>query len=190
MTCTVNGFDLGESDNVNVPAGITLLNDGGNITINDDGIINFGTIDNFGTIEINSHGALSNEDGGLLDNFGTINIHCSGVLTGTVNVLAEMVVDACAPVAIPQSISTDEDNAVAFTLNGTNPDADPDFAAISLQFSIISGPSHGNLTGSNATLTYTPDGNFSDTDSFTFVASDGTNNSTEATITIAVIGGK
>ncbi|HEX7033055.1 MAG TPA: tandem-95 repeat protein, partial [Nitrososphaera sp.] len=52
--------------------------------------------------------------------------------------------------------------------------------------SIISGPSHGNLTGSNATLTYTPDGNFSDTDSFTFVASDGTNNSTEATVSITI----
>ncbi|WP_228369347.1 Ig-like domain-containing protein [Candidatus Nitrososphaera gargensis] len=94
--------------------------------------------------------------------------------------------DACAPVATTASISINEDNAVAFTLNGINPDAQPSFAAVSLQFSVVSGPFSGTLSGTTPNLTCTPNAGFSSTDSFTFGVNDGASNSTAATASITV----
>ena len=50
------------------------------------------------------------------------------------------------------------------------------------------GPSHGSLTlNSTGHYTYKPDSTYHGADSFTFIASDGTNTSNTATVSITVI---
>ena len=85
-----------------------------------------------------------------------------------------------APVATAMAIETVEDQSVPVTLAGTDPDADQ------LSFQVASSPAHGSLTGIAPNLTYTPVANYSGTDSFTFVASDGVSNSAVATISLQV----
>jgi hypothetical protein len=84
------------------------------------------------------------------------------------------------PVADPQTLATDEDQAVDITLTGSDPDGD------SLIFTVLNGPAHGTLTITGANLTYTPAANYSGTDSFTFKANDGTVDSAPATVSISV----
>ena len=85
------------------------------------------------------------------------------------------------------SDTTDEDVAVTLTLTGGDIDGDP------LTFSVVSGPGDGTLgaitsTGpTTAQVTYTPDGNFNGSDSFTVKSNDGTvDSSANATISITV----
>ena len=58
------------------------------------------------------------------------------------------------PVANDDSVTTDEDTAVAIELTGTDPEGDP------LSFSITSGPTNGSLSGTPPSVTYTPDADF------------------------------
>ena len=50
----------------------------------------------------------------------------------------------------------------------------------------MSAPQHGTLSGTGANLTYTPEADYNGPDSFTFKASDGTADSDQATVSIAV----
>ncbi len=79
-----------------------------------------------------------------------------------------------------QSTSTNEDVAVPVTLDAASPGG-------TLTYSILSGPSNGNLTGSGANRTYTPAPDFNGTDTFTWRVNDGTNNSNTSTVTITVL---
>src|SRR5204863_153678 len=52
----------------------------------------------------------------------------------------------------------------------------------------VNGPAHGTLTfNSDGTFTYTPTNNYHGADSFTFTASDGTNTSAPATVSLTVV---
>jgi hypothetical protein len=51
---------------------------------------------------------------------------------------------------------------------------------------VVTTPAHGTLSGNATNLTYTPNNGYTGTDSFTFVASDGTVDSAPATISITV----
>lgn len=91
------------------------------------------------------------------------------------------------PVAAGDSYTTDEDvplvvNAAAGVLaNDTDADADP------LTSSLVSGPTNGTLTlNADGSFTYTPDGDFNGSDSFTYTASDGEDASPAATVDITV----
>ena len=86
------------------------------------------------------------------------------------------------PVSLPIAASLPEDSTLDLTLQGTDPDGN------SLQFSVISGPTKGVLSGTAPNLTYTPAANYNGPDSFTFLVSDGTLNSTPATVAIVVTG--
>ena len=85
-----------------------------------------------------------------------------------------------APVADAQSATTAEDTPKAIALSASDVDGDP------LTYGILSGPSHGALTGTGAARTYTPDANYSGPDSFVFTVNDGTLDSNTATVSIAV----
>jgi hypothetical protein len=103
----------------------------------------------------------------------------SAAATVTINVGA--VNDA--PVANPQSVSTNEDTAKAITLSGT----DIDTPQGSLSFIIVTGPAHGTINpGASPNRTYTPTGNYNGPDSFTFKINDGSADSNTATVTITV----
>ncbi|HVS36074.1 MAG TPA: Ig-like domain-containing protein, partial [Gemmataceae bacterium] len=64
-------------------------------------------------------------------------------------------------------------------------DYDPDGQAITA--ALVSGPSHGSLTlNADGTFSYKPNEDYVGTDSFTYVANDGTLNSNVATVTLTV----
>jgi len=88
--------------------------------------------------------------------------------------------DDSAPVASSESSSTDEDTPLPLTLAASDADGDP------LTYSLVTAPEHGTLAGASASRTYTPAADFNGTDSFTFEASDGVNESNVATVTITV----
>ncbi len=88
--------------------------------------------------------------------------------------------DNSAPTANPQSVSTAEDTGLGITLTGSDPDGDP------MSFAIATGPTHGVLTGTPPSVTYTPGPNYFGPDSFTFTASDATLTSSPATVSITV----
>ncbi|NQT46412.1 MAG: tandem-95 repeat protein, partial [Candidatus Omnitrophica bacterium] len=82
-----------------------------------------------------------------------------------------------------QQVTTDEDTAVTITLDARDVEQQP------LTYIIMTQPSHGTLqqVGQTAELTYTPAVDYNGTDSFTFKANDGVDNSEEAgTVTITV----
>jgi len=85
-----------------------------------------------------------------------------------------------APVALSQTVSVNEDNSLAITLTGTDPENN------TLTYSIVTQPSHGTLSGSNANRVYTPSLNYFGADSFTFKVNDGLLDSQEATISITL----
>lgn len=71
------------------------------------------------------------------------------------------------PIALAQTVTTDEDRSVPITLRGTDADGDPITFALVPQLST----GHGTLSGSPPTITYAPDRNFHGSDSFFFTAS-------------------
>ena len=72
-----------------------------------------------------------------------------------------------APAASAQAVSTEQDTPLPITLSGTDVDGD------TLTFSVVTPPAHGNLSGTGASLTYTPAAGYHGPDAFTFEASDG-----------------
>ncbi len=86
-----------------------------------------------------------------------------------------------APIAHTLAISTSEDTAQTGTLSGSDMDS------ANLTYTKASDPTNGTVAvNANGTFTYTPALNFNGTDSFTFKASDGSLESTAATVTITV----
>ncbi|MCY2987311.1 MAG: Ig-like domain-containing protein, partial [Planctomycetota bacterium] len=97
------------------------------------------------------------------------------------------------PVANPQSVTTTEDTAVSTKLTGD--DGDPEVVQ-ALTFVVTTQPAHGTITSLNAStgdVTYTPDPDYSGSDSFGFSVVDDNKAgrppglmSTEATVTIRI----
>ena len=86
-----------------------------------------------------------------------------------------------APFALAQSVTAAQAMAKDITLAATDPDGDD------LTYTIVTLPSHGTLSGSEPNVTYTSDGGYSGSDSFTFKANDETEDSNTATVSITVI---
>ena len=101
----------------------------------------------------------------------------SNVATATINITP--VNDP--PVANAQSLSTNEDNALAITLTGS------DVETPSPVFSLVTTPGHGALSGSLPNLTYTPAANYNGPDSFVFRVTDANGAADTATIDITVV---
>jgi len=102
----------------------------------------------------------------------------------TVTITVNSVNDA--PVAVDDNYTTDEDTTLVIAapgILGNDSDADGD----ALIASPVSGLSNGSaVVGADGSISYTPDANFHGTDSFTYVANDGTADSNIATVTITV----
>jgi hypothetical protein len=82
-----------------------------------------------------------------------------------------------------QSIETDEGKSIPITLTATDADNDDNGT---LTFFLLSLPSNGTLTGTAPDLVYTPQQNYSGTDSFTYKVNDGEADSNVGTVTINV----
>ncbi|HPF99264.1 MAG TPA: Ig-like domain-containing protein [Kiritimatiellia bacterium] len=96
----------------------------------------------------------------------------------TVSITVTAVNDA--PVADNQTVYTAINMAKAITLTATDPETN------ALTYSIVSSPSHGVLSGSAPSVTYTPFGEYYGNDSFTFRANDGLTNGTIGTVSLVV----
>ena len=100
--------------------------------------------------------------------------------------LADLVPPAAintAPSAIDDSATTELDTAVDIDVLANDSDADGD----ALTVMSVTEPVNGTATDDgNGIITYAPDPGFAGTDSFGYTVSDGSGNSTEATVTVTV----
>jgi len=85
-----------------------------------------------------------------------------------------------APIALGQTTSTSVDVHLDIMLSGTDIDGD------TLIYTLLTSPSHGNLSGTAPNLNYAPDPGFTGTDSFQFKVYDGTVDSSSAVVNIEV----
>ena len=86
------------------------------------------------------------------------------------------------PTANNDAASTDQE--VAVTINVLANDTDPD--GDTLRVASVTQGANGSVTNNGTNVTYTPNSGFIGTDSFTYVATDGTANSNPATVTVTV----
>jgi hypothetical protein len=86
------------------------------------------------------------------------------------------------PVAFSQAVTTDQNTPVGITLTAFSPQGFP------LTYTVVTGPTHGALSGIAPNLTYTPNAGYIGPDVFTFQANDGTADSNVATVRITVQG--
>lgn len=84
------------------------------------------------------------------------------------------------PITEDQSVSVSEGGEAQITLAGSDPDGDE------LTFSVTEEPASGTLSGDAPNLVYQPSENFSGSDSFAFVANDGTADSNVSRVNITV----
>jgi hypothetical protein len=77
-------------------------------------------------------------------------------------------------------VTTQQDTPREIILTATDVDGDP------LTFNVITPPDSGSLSGTAPNQTYTPDPGYTGTDSFSFKANDGTDDSKTATVSITI----
>ncbi|HSB65735.1 MAG TPA: Ig-like domain-containing protein, partial [Anaerolineales bacterium] len=86
-----------------------------------------------------------------------------------------------APVADEQLLTTEEDVPLDIVLTGSDPEGVP------ITFTVMTTPTHGVLSGVAPDLVYLPVANYNGSDSFSFVVSDGQQNSELAIVAINVL---
>lgn len=138
-----------------------------------------------GSIVVNANGTITytpvaNYDGS--DSFTyTISDGHGGTSTATVFVTDDVVNDP--PTAVNDTVSTNEDTAVAINVLGNDSDIEND----TLIVIGVTSATHGTVTlNPDNTVTYTPNANFNGDDSFTYTVSDGHGGNATATATIHV----
>jgi VCBS repeat-containing protein len=138
-----------------------------------------------GTVAVNAGGTFSytpNANFNGTDSFSyTVSDDNGGSNTYVVTVNVAPVNDAS--VANNDAHSGSEDT----TINGDVLANDSDVEGDSLTAALVSGPAHGALTlNSDGSFIFTPNTNWSGTDTFSYKANDGTQDSTIATVTLTV----
>jgi MYXO-CTERM domain-containing protein len=100
-------------------------------------------------------------------------------VTETVDIVINAVNDP--PEAVSETITTSEDQTVNITLKGSDVDGQTQFT-----YNVTQMPTNGTLTGQIPSFTYTPDTDFTGTDTIKFTVSDGFETSAEGTITLNI----
>jgi len=157
-----------DSDPDDDPLSVASVTQGasGTVGINPDNTVTYTPNPNFNGIDTFTYQAAD----------GTANSN-SATVTVTVNN-----VDNDPPVAVQDSIATDEDMPVV--INVLANDSDPEGATLSV--SSVTQPSNGTVVNNGTDVRYAPKANFNGSDSFTYTATDGTKYSSITTVTITV----
>ncbi len=134
-----------------------------------------------GTFSYTRDGSISSDSFTYLANNGTDD---SNIATVTINVIIRG-----SPLASDDSASVSQGGTIAVLDSGADSVLDNDLASGGSPFTavLVSSPTHGTLTAFNpdGTFSYTHDGSIS-SDSFTYQANNGTDDSNIATVTIGV----
>ena len=119
-------------------------------------------------------------------NYGALKVMV-GASVSNVQVEYQLTGENSVPVAANDVYSTSRNTTLTITVPGVlGNDTDPEGATLTAQ--LVSNPSHGALTlNTNGSFTYTPTTGYVGSDSFTYVANDGTYNGNVATVTITVL---
>ncbi|HGY57155.1 MAG TPA: tandem-95 repeat protein [Caldithrix abyssi] len=104
-----------------------------------------------------------------------------GTDTATVTVTINAVNDR--PVAVNDTTNTDEETAVVINVLANDSDVDGD----ALSVSSVTSPANGSVVNNGTNVTYTPNTNFTGTDTFDYVASDGNGGLDTATVVVTVL---
>ncbi|NRB31276.1 MAG: tandem-95 repeat protein, partial [Rhizobiaceae bacterium] len=105
--------------------------------------------------------------------------------SNTVTVTITVNATNTAPIAVNDSVTTDEDVVANFDVRDNDTDAES--SSSSLDASVVTGPSNGGVVLElDGTFTYTPNSNFNGSDSFTYQVNDGEFDSNIATVNITV----
>ncbi len=86
----------------------------------------------------------------------------------------------------PEGIALSPDRQKLFVVGEARQFARYELPAANLTYQIVSGPSHGTLSGVPPGVNYTPAPNYHGTDSFTFKVNDGTTDSAPATVSLTI----
>nr|HEX4312954.1 Ig-like domain-containing protein [Kofleriaceae bacterium] len=104
-----------------------------------------------------------------------------GTATGTVTVTVTPVNDP--PVAVNDTLTTNEDTPGAVNVLANDTDVDGDTLTISAHTT----PAHGSVAFSGGTATYTPSANYNGPDSFGYTIDDGHGGTASATVAVTVV---
>ncbi len=181
-----DSYSTGDNVNLDIPAPGVLGND---TDADEDPLMAIKlTEPSHGTVTLNSDGSFFYNPDYLFAGADSFTYQVfdgqdnSNIATVTINVGGEN----NPPVAVNDSYFVNEDytlniSAPGVLNNDTDADEDP-LTAVK-----ISNPSHGTVTlNSNGSFVYNPDTNYNGTDSFTYRANDGADNSNTATVTITI----
>jgi VCBS repeat-containing protein len=181
-----DSYNIDEDNSLTVPAEGVLTNDS---DVDGDGLTpTVVTEPLHGTLTLNADGSFTytpdpdfnGTDGfsyAVNDGTGDSNV---AAVTITVNPVNDL------PTAVNDDYTIDEDNVLNVATTGvlgndTDVDSDP------LTATLVTGPLNGTLTlNADGSFIYTPDPDFNGVDGFTYVANDGTGESTVAAVTITV----
>jgi DNA/RNA endonuclease G (NUC1) len=103
-----------------------------------------------------------------------------GTATANVSVTINAVNDA--PVANPDSATTDEDTPATINVLANDSDVDGD----SLVVSAVTQGAHGSVTNNGNNVTYSPAANFNGSDSFSYTVSDGHGGTATANVSVTI----
>ncbi len=179
---TANGTVIGQLTAEDADISSTVLNNWLIISGNDESIFSISTI---GELIVSDASGLDFETNDLYQLGVTVSDGTNTSETGIIHVTVLGANDN-APIADVDSYSVVEDGQLTIDAPGVlenDSDADGD----NLVGQLVSSPANGVINFSNdGSFIYTPASDFSGTDSFTYLASDGTNSSDETTVAIEV----